>query len=59
MDMFEFVCFIGGYDVITAKPETTVQDGVSTFISLKHVDVLNKISGIFSSQVSGNNIGYI
>lgn len=52
MDMFEFVCFIGGYDVITAKPETTVQDGVSTFISLKHVDVLNKISGYFLARLA-------
>lgn len=52
MDMFEFVCFIGGYGVITAKPETTVQDSVSTFISLKLVDILNKMSGHFLARLA-------
>lgn len=52
MLLFEFVCFIGGYGVITAKPETTVQDSVSTFISLKLVDILNKMSGHFLARLA-------
>lgn len=52
MDMFEFVCFIGGYGVITAKPEITVQDSVSTFISLKLVDILNKMSAHFLARLA-------
>ena len=32
-----------------AKPETTVQDSVPTFVSMKPVDTFNKTSGYFSA----------
>ena len=30
---------------VTAKPETTVQDYVSTFVCLKHLNAFNKMQG--------------